>query len=208
MKNNNKDKTGLFVAYTDASRRLRNYSSGAIILMPDSEAYLESVHIMSLGKTKKGIVHSEFRTAMEAMHIAPPNSLRALFLDCASAVSKLQDYQTNIYAAWGDDKLTKDEIQRLKEGFRLQPDVMIDYRARETDNIKIADKFSRMAYRMPEGVRALKIPQVPNLERQLEQLYPRCDVVQSLQGKQRYNKMGEYIRNWTQKTFMTPDPVT
>lgn len=176
----------------------REKASGAVIMMPPNQNYLHSVDVLSYGKSKKGIVHSEFRTTVEALHIAPERSLIEIFSDCSGSVAKLQEYQLDIDAAAFDKMLSVEDVQRLREGLERHPDVKISYVPRKHESLQIADVFSRMARGQAEGVYSLKIPEIPDLMTQLQELYPQCNTVRTLQKSNKFHELEEFIEDWIQ----------
>lgn len=198
------DNAASIVAFTDASKGVGRKASGAVILMPPDQNYLHSVDVLSYGQSKKGIVHSEFRTTVEALHIAPEKSLIEIFSDCSGSVKKLQEYQLNINAASYDDMLSVEDVIRLREGLERHPDVKITYVPRKHESLQIADVFSRMARGQPEGIYSLKIPEIPDLMEQLHELYPQCKTVRSLQKSGKSGELSDFIDDWIQPSGAMP----
>lgn len=204
MLNEANDNAASIVAFTDASKGVGKKASGAVILMPPDQNYLHSIDVLSYGQSKKGIVHSEFRTTVEALHIAPEKSLIEIFSDCSGSVAKLQEYQLNIEAAAFDKMLSVEDVTRLREGLERHPDVKVTYVPRKHESLQIADVFSRMARGQPEGMYSLKIPAIPDLMMQLQELYPQCKTVRSLQKSGKFGEVSDYIEGWIESPDVVP----
>jgi len=200
MSNSNKQNSAALVAFTDASHGKGRRSSGAVILMPEDQTRLHSVHVASYGQSKKGTVHSEFLASIDALHVAPAGSLLALYSDCLSSVERLQKYKINIDQAARDKILSMEDVKRLREGLARHPDIKISYLRRSNACMKIADKFSRTARGLPFGIQGLRIPENRDLQAQLEALYPCCDEVHALQKQNSKNRLSRFIAQWASPT--------
>lgn len=196
MLNKNEQSSVSLVAFTDASHGVGKKSSGSIIFMPEDQSHLHEVHVASYGQSKRGTVHSEFLASVDALHLAPPGSLQALYSDCSASVERLKKYKININKAAADKMLSVEDVRRLREGLERQPDVKISYLRRNNACMKIADKFSRMARGLPVGVQRLNIPENKDLQQQLQELYPRCEEVHALQKQRSKNRLARFIAQW------------
>ena len=196
MLNEDEQSSDALVAFTDASHGIGNKSSGAAILMPEDQTQLHSVHVMSYGKSKRGIVHSELRASVDALHIAPPGSLRALYSDCSSSVERLQKYKINIDAAAYDKMLSVEDVVRLRDGLARHPDIEFSHLSRKDSRMKIADKFSRMARGQPEDTYALRISDTKNLQEQLRDLSLWCDEVLAQIKAKKKSKQEAFTVDW------------
>lgn len=196
MLNTEKQNSAFLVAFTDASHGVGKRSSGSVILMPEDQSQLLSVHVASYGQSNRGTVHSEFLASVDALHIAPKGSLKALYSDCTASVNRLKKYKINIDAASTDKMLSVEDVKRLREGLARHPDIEIAYQRRNKPGMKIADKFSRMARGLPYGIQALQIPKDKNLQDQLNELYPLCHKVHALQREESVNTVVRFIEKW------------
>lgn len=163
-----------FKAFCDASLKPRSEATCAIVIMPKGTKKIKTLALANLGRLKR-IEQAETTAMIFAMHVAPALGLHTVYNDNTFAVDALKDFRAGTLSdRQKRHDLSVSKIPLLKSGLAKQSGVILTRIPRQTDAIKLADRFSRKARGWPKDtVRTIDVPDSVRIEDQIDYLMAR-----------------------------------
>lgn len=131
------------VAFTDASVSEQGEATAAIIIMNVKQNLIHSAHVLNLGHGLSS-TQAEMAAMVTSLRLAPAGMLDSVVCDNISAVESIKKYLRS-----GTSKqiraLSPEDLAELDEGIKRQGFIRFEGVSRSDNNIKLADKFSRLA---------------------------------------------------------------
>ena len=154
-KNNHQNNGALrLTAFTDASVSEAGEATAAIILMNVRQNFIYSAHVMNMGFNLTSN-QAEMAAMITALGVAPAGTLEKIVCDNIGAVESLRKHRYR-----GTSKQTRllsdADMDALDDGISRHRRVIFERVPRSDNNIRLADKFSRLARGMEPGVKSAR----------------------------------------------------